>query len=196
MIVVAQRVSSILDADQIVVLDDGEVVGRGTHDELLATCPTYQEIVAVPADPRGGGVSADEARSAPHGAEGDRADPGRSRAGPRSVRRRHGRPEVDDLRTVAHAGWSAGSPRSGSWSRSSCCSRWSASALTVVGPRILGEATDLIFAGCSAATSSGTTQADAVEALRAQGEDGWPTCSPRWTSCPVRASTSTPSRRC
>ncbi|PKW26502.1 ABC transporter ATP-binding protein [Phycicoccus duodecadis] len=44
-IVVAQRVSTILDADQVVVLDDGVVVGTGTHDELLATCPTYREIV-------------------------------------------------------------------------------------------------------------------------------------------------------
>ncbi|WP_433279645.1 ABC transporter ATP-binding protein [Pseudonocardia xinjiangensis] len=45
-LVVAQRVASIRDADQIVVLDDGAVVGIGTHDELLAGCPTYVEIVA------------------------------------------------------------------------------------------------------------------------------------------------------
>lgn len=44
-IVVAQRVTTIMDADQIIVLDDGVIVGRGTHDELLATCETYQEIV-------------------------------------------------------------------------------------------------------------------------------------------------------
>jgi ATP-binding cassette, subfamily B, multidrug efflux pump len=44
-IVVAQRVSTIRHADQIVVLEDGEVLGVGTHDELLATCPTYSEIV-------------------------------------------------------------------------------------------------------------------------------------------------------
>ena len=44
-IIVAQRVSTIRNADQIVVLDDGEVVGLGTHAELLETCATYAEIV-------------------------------------------------------------------------------------------------------------------------------------------------------
>lgn len=45
MIIVAQRVSTIIDADQILVLEDGRPVGLGTHDELVATCPTYAEIV-------------------------------------------------------------------------------------------------------------------------------------------------------
>lgn len=45
-IVVAQRVSTIRNADQILVLDDGRLVGVGTHDELLETCETYAEIVA------------------------------------------------------------------------------------------------------------------------------------------------------
>jgi ATP-binding cassette subfamily B protein len=44
-LIVAQRVSTIANADQIVVLEDGEVVGLGDHDGLLATCPTYAEIV-------------------------------------------------------------------------------------------------------------------------------------------------------
>ncbi|HEY0216910.1 MAG TPA: ABC transporter ATP-binding protein, partial [Cellulomonas sp.] len=44
-IVVAQRVATIRDADRIVVLDEGAVVGTGTHAELMATCQTYQEIV-------------------------------------------------------------------------------------------------------------------------------------------------------
>ena len=44
-VIVAQRVSSILHADRIVVLDDGQIVGIGTHHELMATCETYREIV-------------------------------------------------------------------------------------------------------------------------------------------------------
>ncbi|PZF82010.1 ABC transporter ATP-binding protein [Jiangella anatolica] len=44
-VIVAQRISTVIDADQIVVLDDGAVVGLGAHAELLATCPTYAEIV-------------------------------------------------------------------------------------------------------------------------------------------------------
>ncbi len=45
-LIVAQRVSTIRDAETIVVLDDGRIEGVGTHDQLLATCPTYAEIVA------------------------------------------------------------------------------------------------------------------------------------------------------
>ncbi len=44
-LIVAQRVSTIADADQIIVLEDGEIVGLGTHEALLATSPTYVEIV-------------------------------------------------------------------------------------------------------------------------------------------------------
>ena len=44
-LIVAQRVSTIREADTIVVLEDGQIVGVGTHDDLLATCPTYAEIV-------------------------------------------------------------------------------------------------------------------------------------------------------
>jgi ATP-binding cassette subfamily B protein len=45
-LIVAQRVSTIRDADLIIVLEDGAIVGRGTHAELLDTCATYQEIVS------------------------------------------------------------------------------------------------------------------------------------------------------
>ncbi|MCU1444832.1 ABC transporter ATP-binding protein [Cryobacterium sp.] len=46
MIIVAQRVSTIIDADQILVLEDGRIVAHGTHEQLLATSSTYQEITA------------------------------------------------------------------------------------------------------------------------------------------------------
>lgn len=46
MVVIAQRVSSIVEADQILVLDDGRIVARGTHHELLETSETYREIVS------------------------------------------------------------------------------------------------------------------------------------------------------
>ncbi|HVO38431.1 MAG TPA: ABC transporter ATP-binding protein [Spirochaetia bacterium] len=45
-LIVAQRVNTILDADRIIVLDDGVVVGTGTHRELVRTCQVYREIVA------------------------------------------------------------------------------------------------------------------------------------------------------
>jgi len=45
-VIVAQRVSTIIDADQILVIEDGRQIGLGTHRDLLATCPTYAEIVA------------------------------------------------------------------------------------------------------------------------------------------------------
>lgn len=45
-LIVAQRIGTIMDADRIVVLDDGKAVGIGKHKELLQTCPVYQEIAA------------------------------------------------------------------------------------------------------------------------------------------------------
>ena len=46
LVIIAQRVSSIADADRILVLDDGRIVGQGTHEELLETSETYREIVS------------------------------------------------------------------------------------------------------------------------------------------------------
>ena len=43
-IIVAQRISTVLSADQIVVLDEGRVVGKGTHAELMDSCEEYREI--------------------------------------------------------------------------------------------------------------------------------------------------------
>lgn len=46
-IMVAQRISTIIDADRILVVDDGRIVGQGTHKELLNTCPLYREIAEI-----------------------------------------------------------------------------------------------------------------------------------------------------
>lgn len=43
-LLVGQRIASIMDADQIIVLDEGQIVGKGTHDELMESCQVYQEI--------------------------------------------------------------------------------------------------------------------------------------------------------
>ena len=43
-IIVAQRISTIMNADQILVLEEGKLVGKGTHRELLKNCSAYQEI--------------------------------------------------------------------------------------------------------------------------------------------------------
>ena len=51
--IVSQRASTIKQADQILVLDDGEMVGLGTHDELMETCEIYQEIVHSQEDAKG-----------------------------------------------------------------------------------------------------------------------------------------------
>ena len=45
-LIVAQRISTIMDADQIIVLDQGEIVGIGKHKDLLNTCEVYREIVS------------------------------------------------------------------------------------------------------------------------------------------------------
>ncbi|MBQ8871696.1 MAG: ABC transporter ATP-binding protein, partial [Bacilli bacterium] len=42
--IVAQRINTILNADQIIVLDEGKVVGKGTHNELMKNCEVYKEI--------------------------------------------------------------------------------------------------------------------------------------------------------
>ena len=43
-IIIGQRISAVKDADQILVLDEGKIVGQGTHRQLLDSCPVYREI--------------------------------------------------------------------------------------------------------------------------------------------------------
>jgi ABC-type multidrug transport system fused ATPase/permease subunit len=55
-IIVAQRISTVAEADQVVVIDGGKVVGAGTHESLLAECPTYAQFVDSQAIVAGGRV--------------------------------------------------------------------------------------------------------------------------------------------
>ena len=59
-LIVAQRIGTIMDADQIIVLDKGEAVGAGTHRELLKTCPVYREIALSQLSEKELGISAGE----------------------------------------------------------------------------------------------------------------------------------------
>lgn len=52
-LLVGQRIASIMDADQIIVLDEGQIVGKGTHDELMESCQVYQEIAYSQLSKRG-----------------------------------------------------------------------------------------------------------------------------------------------
>ena len=47
LIVIAQRISSIMNLDEIIVMDEGEMIGRGTHEELMRSCPVYRDIQQV-----------------------------------------------------------------------------------------------------------------------------------------------------
>ena len=54
--IVSQRTASLRHADKIIVLEDGEIAGIGTHDELLANCIIYQEIYNTDSNKAAGGV--------------------------------------------------------------------------------------------------------------------------------------------
>jgi ATP-binding cassette subfamily B protein len=49
-LIVSQRISTIIDADEILVVDNGEIVDRGTHDELIESCDIYREIANIQID--------------------------------------------------------------------------------------------------------------------------------------------------
>ena len=137
LVIVAQRVSTIRDADLILVVEDGEVVGRGTHHELLETCETYRADRRVPAERGGGGMST---RRSARPEQAGQAPPGQLKETER-VQAPVGGPgrggpfgggmvgqKASTLRAVGASGWSAGwrptGPRRWPWS----CSRSSASA--------------------------------------------------------------------
>ena len=60
LLIVAQRISTILHADQILVLEEGKIVGKGTHEELMASCEVYRQIANSQLSAEELGVSGEE----------------------------------------------------------------------------------------------------------------------------------------
>ena len=148
-VIVAQRVSTIIDADQILVLEDGAVVGHRHPRRAARDLPDLPGDRRVPAD-RGGGGMSDARRTArrrPAGRPQPRPAGGRRVGrGPMGGDGHAGR-EVDDLRPVGQAAAAPAAPERGEVAGRRRCSPSSASCFAVAGPKILGHATDLIFAG-------------------------------------------------
>ena len=69
LVVVAQRIATIMHADQIIVLDDGHVVGTGTHEELLRSCPAYLEIAQSQLSAEELGLTQEEIEAVTEGGE-------------------------------------------------------------------------------------------------------------------------------
>ena len=183
-IIVAQRVSTITDADQILVLEDGAVVGRGTHDELLETCPTYAGDRRVPAHRGGGGMSDREQHRRPRTAGQFQATErirGRRRADPVAARGCGGMlgREVDELRAVGQAADRPAAARPDRGDRGRRARRRQRGLAVSVGPKILGHATDIIFAGViGQQLPPGVTQDQAVARPARSGQrTRSPTCS-------------------
>ena len=170
-ILVAQRVASIRHAHQILVLDAGKLVGKGTHAQLVATCPPYAEIVE----------SQTEQKRRRHELEPTRASdatPGR----PCAVRARH-----DDARSDGRDDGPAaegeelqglGAPAARPARAASglviavfaCCTI--AVVFTVSGPKILGRATDIIFKGFLGSRPAGTNPTHLAQVMHVRAGQG------------------------
>ena len=174
-IVVAQRVSTIVDADQIVVLEDGVVVGLGTHDELRAQLPDVRRDRASPSCPRRrrhepAGPHAYRRRRRPTRTGRRRARPGRLG----DVGRDAGR-EVDGLLAVRASGcWAGWRPERMLGLPSCCCWPSPASRSPSSGRRSSATPPTIIFEGViGKQLPAGITQQQAIDAARARGDDGF-----------------------
>ena len=152
MIIVSQRISTVADADQIVVIDDGRVVGAGTHATLLAcahtrSSPTPSRLGAAVAVMTGAAGATD----------------------PRQVQAPTIAPATSRLR---RSGCSNSSPPSAALAVAVILLGVGGIAISMIGPRILGHATDLLFNGVIGhQLPAGLTKQQAVAAARARGDN-------------------------
>ena len=176
-VVVAQRVSTIADADQIVVLDDGRVAGLGTHAELLAGCPPYQEIVESQHAVEHVAGCGDERMSRPAPVTDRAAEPPARPTGPAGPG--FGRGPMAAMGMPAAKAMSFGPSARRLLGRLApervmltgvVLLAVTSVSLSVAGPRILGRATDIIFAGVlGRQLPAGLTTEQAAAAARAAG---------------------------
>ena len=173
-LIVAQRVSTIVDADQIVVLDDGVVVGRGRHDELLRGLPDLCRDRRVPAGGGGRGMSertrtrpAVPARLPPAGTPG--RGPGGGRGGPWG---NAGVPVEKSLDFWPSALRLIGLLRRQRWAvLAALLLTVTAVSMQVIAPKVLARATDLIFDGViGQQLPAGISKDEALARLRESGQ--------------------------
>ena len=186
-VIVAQRVTTIIDADQILVLEDGRAVGLGTHRELLETCPTYAEIVASQLTARGGGVSADQQPKKSPAAEARSQFGGRMGAAGMPVEKSEDF-EGSTLRLLAQLR----PERISCWRW--CCWRWSASCCPCSARRSWATPPTSSSPGCShrrASTTRSSTTRCSSRPASTSGRPCSPSCSrtswPAWCSAPCSA---------
>ncbi len=160
-VIVAQRVFTITDADQIVVLEDGEIVGLGTHDELARVLPDLRRDRRVPAQGRSRMSSAPRKMQETERIQAPQRGPhGMGMVGQKSMDfgpsakrlMRRLRPELPKVIAIIFAAIASVS-------------------LSSIGPRILGRATDIIFAGAiGKSLPAGMTKAQAIAAAQSSGQ--------------------------
>ena len=185
-IIVAQRVSTIIEADQILVMEHGQIVARGTHEQLLESSETYQEIVNSQDRGGGSGMSPDE-KPSPTAAGPDPVTAPTAAAAAEAEAEileeqfKPGEADGDMTGTPANKAqhfWPSAKRLFGLLKPEKASIALVlamvvvAVVLNVIAPKVLGNAMDVIFNGAIGMNlPAGASQAEVIAGLRAQGQD-------------------------